>query len=71
MDDSLNGCRPPGTPLGGLEVKPEDVARLSPLTSKHFHMPGRYHFHASEAVLRGELRPPRDPEKMDDELLIA
>ena len=55
----------------GCEVKPEDVARLSPLTSKHFHMLGRYHFHASEAVLRGELRPLRDPEKMDDELLIA
>ena len=34
-------------------------------------MLGRYHFHASEAVLRGELRPLRDPEKMDDELLIA
>ena len=55
----------------GFAVKPEDVARLSPLTSKHFHMLGRYHFHASEAVLRGELRPLRDPEKMDDELLIA
>jgi hypothetical protein len=55
----------------GFEVKLEDVARLSPLTSKHFHMLGRYHFHASEAVLRGELRPLRDPEKMDDELVIA
>ena len=44
-------------------VKPEDVARLSPLTSKHFPMLGRYHFHASEAVLRGELRPLRDPER--------
>ena len=55
----------------GFEVKTEHVARLSPLTSKHFHMLGRYHFHASEAVLRGELRPLRDPEKMDDELLIA
>ena len=28
-------------------------------------------FHASDAVLRGELRPLRDKEKMDDELLIA
>jgi hypothetical protein len=32
---------------------------------------GRYRFRSSEAVLRGELRPLRDPEKMDDELLIA
>jgi hypothetical protein len=55
----------------GLEVKAEDVARLSPVTSKHFHMLGRYHFHASEAVLRGQMRPLRDPEEMDDELLIA
>ena len=64
MDAALQELR-----LEGFEVKPEDVARLSPLTSKHFHMLGRYHFHASEAVL--ELRPLRDPEKMDDELLIA
>ena len=34
----------------GVSVKPEDMARLSPLGSKHFNVLGRYHFDLSDAV---------------------
>ena len=40
----------------GADVKKEDLARLSPLSHKHFNMLGRYHFAVPEEVLRGELR---------------
>jgi TnpA family transposase len=66
MDAAINHLR-----SAGVEVKPEDVARLSPLTSRQFHMQGRFHFNVTEEILRGEMRPLRDPETMDDELLIA
>jgi hypothetical protein len=66
MDAAINHLR-----STGVEVKPEDVARLSPLTSRQFHMQGRFHFNVTEEILRGEMRPLRDPETMDDELLIA
>jgi hypothetical protein len=55
----------------GATVKPEDVARLSPLGSKHFNVLGRYHFDLSDAVRRGELRRLRDPDDFEQELLIA
>jgi hypothetical protein len=34
-------------------------------------MLGRYHFAVPEEVLRGELRPLRMPEEVDEELPIA
>jgi hypothetical protein len=53
-------------------MKPEDLARLSPLGNKHFNiMLGRYHFDVSDSVLRGELRPLRDPKEADEDMLIA
>lgn len=45
----------------GVEVNPEDVARLSPLTHEHINMLGCYHFTLAEPIARGELRPLRDP----------
>ena len=45
----------------GHEVRPEDVARLSPLGFKHVNMLGRYAFTLPDTVARGELRPLRDP----------
>jgi TnpA family transposase len=45
----------------GVEVRPEDVARLSPLGHEHINMLGRYHFVMSEPIARGELRPLRNP----------
>jgi TnpA family transposase len=55
----------------GAAVKPEDVAGLSPLGDAHLNMLGRYHFNVNEAVLRGELRPLRDPNEAEDDVLIA
>jgi TnpA family transposase len=45
----------------GVEVKSEDLARLSPLGYKHINMLGRYQFALAEHLKRGELRPLRDP----------
>ncbi len=39
----------------------EDVARLSPLGSRHIDMLGRYALTIPDMVARGELRPLRDP----------
>jgi hypothetical protein len=49
----------------GYPVRDEDVARLSPLLYHHINMLGRYSFAVPEAVIRGELRPLRNP--ADDE----
>ncbi|WP_349963061.1 Tn3 family transposase [Rhizobium sp. ZPR3] len=49
----------------GYELRPEDVARLSPLGFKHVNMLGRYAFTLPEFVARGELRPLRDPSTTD------
>jgi hypothetical protein len=47
----------------GYDVRPEDVARLSPLGSKHVNMLARYAFTLPEFVARGELRLLCDPQK--------
>lgn len=41
----------------GFDVRPEDVAHLSPLGFEHINMLGRYAFILPDAVARGELRP--------------
>ncbi len=41
----------------GMEVRPEDVARLSPLQHKHINVLGRYSFALAELIAKGELRP--------------
>jgi TnpA family transposase len=56
MDAALSQLR-----SQGAEVKPADVARLSPLADKHFNVLGRYHFTVNDSILRGDLRPLRDP----------
>jgi TnpA family transposase len=45
----------------GLEVRDEDVKRLSPFARGHINLVGRYHFAVPESVERGELRELRDP----------
>jgi Tn3 transposase DDE domain len=57
MDAALSHLR-----AGSREIKAEDVARLSPLGSDHFNVLGRYDFHVTEEVLKGQLRPLRSPE---------
>jgi len=56
MDAALAHLR-----LKGVETKPEDVARLSPLGHENINFLGRYSFALSESVARGELRPLHDP----------
>jgi len=60
MEAALKQLRDEGT-----EVRDEDVARLSPLVYHHINFQGRYSFALSEAVARGELRPLRDPDALD------
>jgi TnpA family transposase len=47
----------------GEDVKPEDIARLSPLEYQHVNFLGRYSFALAEPIARGELRPLRDPDE--------
>lgn len=53
----------------GMEVKAEDVARLSPLKHKHIHMLGRYQFTLADSLRRGALRALRDPNDPDEQML--
>jgi hypothetical protein len=61
MEAALNQLR-----AEGMEVKPEDVARLSPLIHQHINFQGRYSFALAEAVARGGFRPLRDPSEQDE-----
>jgi hypothetical protein len=45
----------------GYSARPEDVARLSPLVFEHINLLGRYAFSVPEPVVRGQLRPLRNP----------
>ena len=56
MDAALNHLK-----IQGFEPKAEDLARLSPLRSRHFNVLGRYHFTVTDSVLKGEMRPLRNP----------
>ena len=56
MDAALNHLR-----SEGVEVREEDVARLSPLGHAHFNLLGRYQFHLPESLRNGEMRPLRNP----------
>jgi hypothetical protein len=50
----------------GFQVKDEDVARLSPLGHEHINMLGRYAFSLPDRIARGELRPLRNPNLVDE-----
>lgn len=52
MDAALNRLR-----QQGMEVKDEDVARLSPLLYGHINMLGHYSFALAEFIRAGVLRP--------------
>ena len=56
----------------GVEVRAEDVERLSPLIFQHINLLGRYSFDLADSVAHGELRPLRDPIDPDEqEVLVA
>lgn len=45
----------------GLEIDPDDIARLSPLGYSHVNMLGRYDFELAEGLKEGGFRPLRNP----------
>ena len=47
----------------GHSVKDEDVASLSPLVHEHINMLGGYSFAVPESVIKGNLRPLRNPKE--------
>jgi hypothetical protein len=49
--------------LEGHLIKDEDIARLSPLVHEHINMLGRYSFAVPESVIKGNLRPLRNPKE--------
>ena len=49
----------------GYEVRPVDVAHLSPLPSHHINVLGRFSFAMAEHVANGGMRPLRSPEDDD------
>ena len=51
----------------GFDVRPEDMAWLSPLGFEHINVLGRYAFILPDGIARGELRPLRDPHHTADE----
>jgi hypothetical protein len=66
LEHAVHGGGPCASAGWGKEIKPEDVARLSPLGNKHFNVLGRSHFHVTDSILKGELRPLRRPENLTD-----
>ena len=62
MDAVLDQLRSEGFP-----VHDDDIARLSPLGHDHINMLGRYAFSLPEMVVRGELRPLRNPAMQSDD----
>jgi Tn3 transposase DDE domain len=50
----------------GAAVKPEDVARLSPLSHEHINVLGRYSFALADSIAEGELRPLHQPDDHGD-----
>jgi TnpA family transposase len=50
----------------GMDIDPEDRARLSPLQYKHIHVLGRHSFALADPIASGELRP-LNVEGWDDE----
>jgi len=52
-------------------VLPEDVARLSPLATKHINFLGHYAFNLPEYLKQGQMRPLRLPTATDRYFLQA
>ena len=55
----------------GYPVNEEDKARLSPLIHEHVNTQGRHSFVMPEAVVKGELRPLRNPAEIRTEAITA
>ncbi len=46
----------------GWTIHDEDLSRIAPLAHSHINMLGRYHFHLSEELQAGGMRPLRHPD---------
>jgi hypothetical protein len=55
-----------GSVTSPVELREEDVGRLSPLGHEHINMLGRYAFSLPDRIARGELRPLRNPRRLDE-----
>lgn len=55
----------------GLQISPQEIARLSPLGQEHINMLGRYSFNLDSSVAQGNLRPLRDSNQVDEWLGLA
>lgn len=55
----------------GLQINPEDLARLSPLGHKHINMLGRYNFDLDAFIAQGNLRPLRELDLLNEMLGFA
>lgn len=60
MEAALNHMR-----KQGIEVRDEDIARLSPLPHGHLNVLGHYSFNLEEQIAKGELRPLNQLETAD------
>ena len=60
MEAALNHLR-----AQGIEIRPADLTRLSPLTHRHIHLLGRYAFTLPEPIANGALRS-LNQEELDD-----
>jgi hypothetical protein len=58
MEQALKQLRREGFP-----VREADIARLSPLGYPHINMEGRYTFFLPDFIMKGKLRPLRNPDK--------
>ena len=54
------------TPMSSLNIRDEDVARLSPLKDRHINFLGRYLFNIKARGPGQGLRPLRDPDAVED-----
>lgn len=55
----------------GLQISPQEIARLSPLGQEHINILGRYSFNLDSSVSQGNLRPLRDSNQVDEWLGLA
>jgi len=67
VEHGLHGYGVEATLPTRLSIQPEDMARLSPLGFDHINLLGRDAFSVPDSVIRGELRPLRNPaDPLDD-----
>ena len=62
LDESVRRLREEG-----VEVRDEDLARVSPLFRAHVNVLGRYSFDLDASLAGGGMRPLRDPSEIEED----